>query len=104
MRVFLERPKDSFAGSDIWKETGVLTGTLYPILMRFERAGWLESQWEVLDPSEAGRPRKRLYHLTGVGYNKTREALAELDVPAGSPAWSPKAIFAMNPKRVLAWI
>jgi DNA-binding PadR family transcriptional regulator len=86
MRVFLERPKEGLAGSDIWRQTGVFTGTLYPILMRLERAGWLDSKWEQLDPSEAGRPRKRLYRLTGLGYNKTHEALAELGVPNGSPS------------------
>jgi PadR family transcriptional regulator PadR len=96
MRVFIERPQDSLAGSDIWKQTRVFTGTLYPILMRLERAGWLESKWEQLEPSEAGRPRKRLYHLTGVGYNKAREAFAELDVPTGSPAWNPKGMLAWN--------
>jgi DNA-binding PadR family transcriptional regulator len=87
MRIFIERPQDSLAGSDIWKETGVFTGTLYPILLRLERAGWLESKWEQLDPSKAGRPRKRLYQLTGLGYNKARSALAELVVPNGSPSW-----------------
>lgn len=87
MRVFMQQPKESLAGSDIWKQTGVFTGTLYPILMRLERAGWLDSEWEKLDPSEAGRPRKRLYRLTGLGYNKTSSALAELDLPNGSPAW-----------------
>jgi len=86
MRVFIERPKERLAGSDIWRQTGVFTGTLYPILMRLERAGWLDSEWERLDPSEAGRPRKRLYRLTGVGYNKTYKALAELGVPTGSPS------------------
>jgi PadR family transcriptional regulator PadR len=88
MSIFLERPKDSLAGSDIWKETGMLSGTLYPILMRLERAGWLKARWEVLDSSEAGRPRKRLYSLTGVGYNKTRSALATLGVPNGSRTWN----------------
>jgi DNA-binding PadR family transcriptional regulator len=88
LRLFLEQPRESLAGSDIWKQTGMLSGTLYPILTRLERAGWLESQWEELEPSDAGRPRKRLYHLTGLGYNKTREALAELSVPNGRPAWN----------------
>ena len=88
IRLFLEQPKGRFAGSDICKQTGMLSGTLYPILMRLEKAGWLDSQWEELDPSEAGRPRKRLYWLTGLGYNKTREAFAELGVPKGRFAWN----------------
>lgn len=87
LRVFMERPQESFAGSDIWRRTGVMTGTLYPILMRLERARWLESKWEQLDPSEAGRPRKRLYRLTAHGYNKANAALAQLGVPEGSLSW-----------------
>jgi hypothetical protein len=87
MKIFVEHPQEAVAGSDIWKQTGVFTGTLYPILMRLERAGWLKSDWEQLDASQAGRPRKRLYRLTGVGYNKARSALAELDLPKGSPVW-----------------
>jgi PadR family transcriptional regulator, regulatory protein PadR len=88
LRVFLKQPSNHLAGSDIWKQTEMLSGTLYPILMRLERSGWLDSKWEQLDPSDAGRPRKRLYRLTGTGYNKTREALAELGVPMARRAWS----------------
>ena len=43
-------------------------GTLYKALARLETAGFLTSRWE--DPLialEAGRPRRRLYRLTGVG-------------------------------------
>jgi PadR family transcriptional regulator PadR len=43
-------------------------GTLYKALQRFEEAGLLESQWE--DPNIAaaeGRPRRRLYAVTGAG-------------------------------------
>ena len=43
-------------------------GTLYKALDRMERAGLLESRWE--DPSIAakeGRPRRRLYRVTGLG-------------------------------------
>lgn len=87
LRVFYEEPKESFAGADVWRRTGVLAGTLYPILTRFERVGWLDSEWEELDPSEAGRPRRRLYRLTAKGYNKTSEALAQLGLTAGRPAW-----------------
>jgi PadR family transcriptional regulator, regulatory protein PadR len=88
LRLFTGDPTLSLAGSDIAKQTGMLSGTIYPILMRLERAGWLSSQWESLDPSDAGRPRRRLYRLTGLGYNKSRAAFAELGVPNGRVAWN----------------
>ena len=59
LRVFLESPKQQLAGVDIQKLGRVPTGTLYPILLRFEAAGWLDSKWEDIDPREAGRPRKQ---------------------------------------------
>jgi PadR family transcriptional regulator, regulatory protein PadR len=43
-------------------------GTLYKALQRLEEAGLLESQWE--DPNIAateGRPRRRLYEVSGAG-------------------------------------
>jgi DNA-binding PadR family transcriptional regulator len=43
-------------------------GTLYKALDRLTRAGLLEGRWE--DPARAaedGRPRRRLYHVTGAG-------------------------------------
>jgi PadR family transcriptional regulator PadR len=88
LRLLMDHPRDSLAGSDILRRTGMLSGTVYPILLRLERADWVESRWEDLEASEAGRPRKRFYSLTGVGYNKTREALAELGLQNGRPAWS----------------
>ena len=88
LRLFLEQPREKLAGSDISKKTGMLSGTLYPILMRLENAKWLDSRWEDVEPSEAGRPRKRLYILTPVGYNKTNKVLSELSVPNGRPAWN----------------
>jgi len=88
LRVFLAKPRDGLAGSDIWKETKILSGTLYPILMRLEKAGWLESCWEEVEPSEAGRPRKRLYRLTGLGQSKAYDALSDLGVGTGRAAWT----------------
>jgi PadR family transcriptional regulator PadR len=43
-------------------------GTLYKALSRMEKAGLLESRWE--DPqlgADEGRPRRRLYRITGAG-------------------------------------
>lgn len=88
LHLFMAQPKEALAGSDIVKHTGMMSGTLYPILMRLERSGWLKSEWEQLDPSAAGRPRKRLYSITGLGYNRTSEALQELGVPKGNLAWN----------------
>ena len=43
-------------------------GTLYKALRRLERAGLLESIWEDPDAATAeGRPRRRLYQVTGAG-------------------------------------
>jgi PadR family transcriptional regulator, regulatory protein PadR len=87
LKVFLDGPKEGLAGSDIWKALGLFSGTVYPILLRFESAGWLKGEWEKLPPSELGRPRKRIYQLTPTGYNKARDALATLDVQVWSPSW-----------------
>ena len=54
-------------------------GTLYRALGRMEGAGLLESRWE--DPAIAereGRPRRRLYRVTGLGEAALTRAFAEL--------------------------
>jgi|SRR5664279_597293 PadR family transcriptional regulator PadR len=81
-------PSCRLAGSDIARQIQMLSGTMYPILLRLERAGWLKSEWEDLEPRDAGRPRRRFYSITGLGYNKSRAALAELGVPDGRVAWN----------------
>jgi DNA-binding PadR family transcriptional regulator len=51
-------------------------GTLYKALGRLEERGMLTSRWE--DPSAAeGRPRRRLYALTGAGVRAAEQALAD---------------------------
>ena len=65
-------------GADISKQTEMLSGTVYPILMRLEKAGWLTSKWERIEPSKEGRPRKRLYRLTRKGHEKAMLALTAL--------------------------
>lgn len=62
-------------------------GTLYKALERMERAGLLESHWE--DPIAAateGRPRRRLYHVNGLG----EQALADSGAIRRSPAILPR--------------
>jgi len=70
------------SGADISRATGIQSGTLYPILIRLEKAGWLSSEWEAGDPSTLGRPRKRHYKMTSLGTHAGKAAFHEL-VPAG---------------------
>jgi DNA-binding PadR family transcriptional regulator len=88
LRIFMERPNAELSGSDIWSETRMFSGTLYPILLRLEKAGWLRSSWETVDPRDVGRPRKRLYRLTSVGHAKAQAAFSELDFRPGVPSWA----------------
>ena len=78
LRFLLESQGKDVGGADITRQTGILSGVMYPILARLERAQWLSSHWETLSASELGRPRKRLYHFTSDGLLKARAAFAEL--------------------------
>jgi PadR family transcriptional regulator PadR len=49
-------------------------GTLYKALSRLEELGLLTSRWE--DAAAEGRPRRRLYELTGQGAHAAEHALA----------------------------
>jgi DNA-binding PadR family transcriptional regulator len=58
-------------GYDLAKETGLQSGTLYPILMRLAEQGLLEESWQPADV--AGRPPRHLYRLTTAGVATARE-------------------------------
>src|ERR687895_2503706 len=51
-------------------------GTLYKALARLEQLGLLSSRWEDAAVAE-GRPRRRLYELTGQGSRVAERALAD---------------------------
>jgi len=76
LEAFLDDPTGEIAGADVQKRGHLSSGTLYPILLRLESAGWLLSRWEKIDPSAAGRPRRRLYRLTPSGLRRASEAFA----------------------------
>jgi len=77
LRVFLEKPDEGYGGADITRLTGIVSGVMYPILSRLERAGWLASAWETQPASELRRPRKRMYRFTSSGLQKARVAFSE---------------------------
>jgi DNA-binding PadR family transcriptional regulator len=73
----LDDPSRPWYGLEMAAASGLKSGTIYPLLARLERAGWLTSRWEDVDPVEAGRPRRRLYELTNAGYDAVRTAYLE---------------------------
>jgi PadR family transcriptional regulator, regulatory protein PadR len=79
LEEFLENPTDQLSGSEVHRRCGLASGTLYPILLRLEAAGWFVSRWESLDPSAAGCPRRRLYRLTPTGLRRASEVFASFN-------------------------
>ena len=76
------------SGADISRATNLSSGTLYPILFRLERAGWLESRWEDEDPRVLKRPRRRLYQVTALGERRARAAVKDLEPAFRKLAWA----------------
>jgi PadR family transcriptional regulator PadR len=79
LEAFLENPTDQLSGADVHQRSGIASGTLYPILLRLESAGWFVSRWESIDPITAGRPRRRLYRLTSTGLRRASEVFASFN-------------------------
>ena len=52
-------------GYDLIKETGLLSGTLYPLLMRMTEQGLVDAEWR--EPVQQGRPARHVYRLTAEG-------------------------------------
>jgi PadR family transcriptional regulator PadR len=67
---FLHSPSDWKYGYDISRNTGLKSGTLYPILMRLADRALLETRWET---PEAGTPPRHMYRLTTAGLQHARQ-------------------------------
>ena len=52
-------------GYDLMKETGLSSGTLYPLLMRMAEKGLIDAEWR--EPERPGRPARHAYRLTTAG-------------------------------------
>ncbi len=76
LTVLLARPADERYGLEIADAAGLPGGTIYPILIRYEQLGWLESRWEDVSPQEQGRPVRRYYRLSERGAEAAASALA----------------------------
>jgi PadR family transcriptional regulator PadR len=88
LKLFLEEPSEPKSGAEISRLLSISSGTMYPLLARFENAGWLTSTWESIDPGKAGRPRRRFYKLTPLGQNCASKELAQLQTTPGALVWN----------------
>jgi PadR family transcriptional regulator PadR len=71
-------------GYGIARDTGLKSGTLYPVLLRLAERSLVEARWE--DEQPAGRPRRHLYRLTPEGLATAAAALAQADPAGQAPA------------------
>jgi PadR family transcriptional regulator PadR len=76
--AFLEDSAADRYGLDLMRTSGHPSGTLYPILLRLQKAGWVQATWEKIDPVTAGRPARRYYRLTVDGAVAARTEIAAL--------------------------
>jgi PadR family transcriptional regulator, regulatory protein PadR len=86
LRAMLAEPGSEHYGLQLCEETGLPSGTVYPIVARLEQVGWVTSSWE--DPLEhiaEGRPRRRYYRLSDDGAEQARDALARAYRPKKQP-------------------
>ena len=67
------QPRQWRHGYGIATDTGLKSGSLYPILIRLAERGLVEARWEEEQP--AGRPRRHLYRLTADGLATATAAL-----------------------------
>lgn len=86
LRAILAEPTADHYGLQLCEETGLPSGTVYPIVARLEQVGWIASNWE--DPVQhiaEGRPRRRYYRFTDDGAAQARDALARAYRPKKQP-------------------
>jgi DNA-binding PadR family transcriptional regulator len=82
---FLKAEQEWRYGYDISRNTGLKSGTLYPILMRLAEHRLLETSWET---NEEGKPPRHMYRLTQNGLRYAREQVSAAPVAAsGEPAF-----------------
>lgn len=90
INLFAQDPMKRWSGAEITRTINMGSGTLYPLLAKFETHGLLSAEWENIDPSIEGRPQRRYYKLTGLGAREARRILSEFQFAGsfGRPVWN----------------
>ena len=74
LAALCEQPSAWQHGYALARQTGLKSGTLYPILIRLADRGLVEACWQ--EEPAPGRPRRHLYRLTADGLAGASAALA----------------------------
>src|SRR3981081_1789196 len=69
----LKRQNEWHYGYALARETGLQSGTLYPILIRLAEQGWLETKWT--EPDRPGVPPRHASRLTTPGARAAAERI-----------------------------
>jgi DNA-binding PadR family transcriptional regulator len=80
LAAMARRPRTWHYGYQLSRETGLSSGTLYPILIRLSDQCLLESDWHA--PESPGKPPRHTYRLTPSGLAFAR-SLPPLEEPSG---------------------
>jgi DNA-binding PadR family transcriptional regulator len=81
LQAFMAHRRRWRHGYDLSSETGLPSGTIYPVLMRLSERQLLDAEWE---PSPTpGRPPRRMYRLTADGVAVAKAELAAEEAEAG---------------------
>ena len=71
LAAMLQQPRSWQYGYELSKQTGLKSGTLYPLLIRLSDQRLLESEWR--EPERPGKPPRHAYRLTASGLAFARE-------------------------------
>ena len=77
LAALCEQPSEWQHGYALARQTGLKSGTLYPILIRLADRGLVQARWQQ-EPAP-GRPRRHLYRLTAGGLASATAALTEAE-------------------------
>ena len=83
LRALMDEPRKWHHGYELSQDTGLPSGTLYPILMRLSDRGYLEHKW--MASPDAGAPPRHAYRLTAKGSAYSREQFALYKDPGAKP-------------------
>jgi PadR family transcriptional regulator, regulatory protein PadR len=87
LAALCEQPSAWQHGYALARQTGLKSGTLYPILIRLADRGLVEACWQ--EEPTPGRPRRHLYRLTPDGLATATATVAEAELATTEVRSSP---------------